>query len=231
MLLKGKTAVVFAANGAIGSAVARRFRLQTARSIFRGAIPTPSRSLALRSTPPRGWSTPPTKIRSEAYFKHLADRGETPDIVFNAIGPRAADAEYARPAATLSREKFLLPLETIVWSQFLTARTAAGALAAQNRPGSIVTLSASLSGQFIPFMSGITAACGAVEALTRTLAAEFGRAGIQDQLRQGGRNAGDPDHSRNDGANGRNDGRRPRGGRAADGDECPWAAPACRRNG
>lgn len=187
MLLKGKTAVVFAANGAIGSAVARRFRLDGAKVHISGRNSDALEKLGaeIDAAPRLVDATDENQV--QAYFKHLADRGETPDIVFNAIGPRAADAEYARPAATLSREKFLLPLETIVWSQFLTARTAAGALAAQNRPGSIVTLSASLSGQFIPFMSGITAACGAVEALTRTLAAEFGRAGIRiNCVRAGG---------------------------------------------
>jgi len=60
----------------------------------------------------------------------------------------------------------------IVGSQFLTARAAARHMVPRGR-GAIVFLSASLTGQFIPYMSGITAACGAVEALSRTLATEL----------------------------------------------------------
>jgi len=55
------------------------------------------------------------------------------------------------------------------------------------RSGSVVLLSASLSGQFVPLMSGITAACGAIEALTRTLAAELGPGGVRvNCVRAGG---------------------------------------------
>jgi hypothetical protein len=65
--------------------------------------------------------------------------------------------------------------------QFLTARVGARHMVLKSR-GAIVMLSASLSGEFIPSMSGITAACGAIEATTRTLAAEFGPSGYGELL-------------------------------------------------
>src|SRR4029450_8693468 len=106
--------------------------------------------------------------------------------LLTAIGPRAALAGYATPSTRLPVDTFLLPLTLIVGSQFLTARVAARRMAAQGR-GPIVTLSASLSGGFVPFMAGITAACGAVEAMTRSLAAEFGPDGVRlDCVRAGG---------------------------------------------
>jgi 3-oxoacyl-[acyl-carrier protein] reductase len=45
--------------------------------------------------------------------------------------------------------------------------------------GSIVMLSATLSGMTAQHMAGISAACGAVESLTRALAGDFGPAGIR----------------------------------------------------
>lgn len=187
MLLKQKTAAVFAATGAIGSAVARRLEADGATVHISGRDPEQLQKLGEEIGASWHLVDATAEADVEAYFKHLADNNQTPDIVFNGIGLRAAAGGYARPASTLTRETFLLPIETIVWSQFLTARTAATELKAKNRGGAIVLLSASLSGLFVPFMSGITAACGAVEALTRSLAAEYGRAGLRiNCVRAGG---------------------------------------------
>jgi NAD(P)-dependent dehydrogenase (short-subunit alcohol dehydrogenase family) len=186
MLLRDKTAVVFAATGAIGSAVARRFCAEGARVRMTGRDPAALRRLATEIG--ADWRQVDATDESEvqAYCESLAAAGEAPDIVFNAIGVRAVEAGFATPSAAIARDKFLLPIDTIVWSQFLTARAAAP-LMAQKGLGAVVMLSASLSGQFIPFMSGITATCGAIEALTRTLAAEYGPSGIRvNCVRAGG---------------------------------------------
>ena len=45
--------------------------------------------------------------------------------------------------------------------------------------GVIVTLSASLGKEARPFMSGVSSACGAIEAMTRGLAAELSPAGVR----------------------------------------------------
>ena len=178
MLLKDKTAVVFAATGAIGSAVARCFLAEGATVHISGRDPEALRQLGTEIGVSWQQVDATEESQVQAYYERLSANGEAPDIVFNAIGVRAAEAGFAEPSLAMTREKFLLPIQTIVWSQFLTARTAASLMAGKQR-GAIVTLSASLSGQFIPFMAGITATCGAVEALTRTLAAEFGPSGIR----------------------------------------------------
>jgi 3-oxoacyl-[acyl-carrier protein] reductase len=49
----------------------------------------------------------------------------------------------------------------------------------QQCSGAIVTLSATLSGMTAANMAGISATCGAIEAMTRSLAGEFGRAGVR----------------------------------------------------
>ncbi len=185
MLLKGKTAVVFAATGAIGTAVAARFAEEGARVFISGRDNAALQRLGNRLDVP--WEqVDATDEQQVAHHLEQVERSAGIDVVFNAIGLRAADAQYATPSTTLPFEQFLRPLQIIAGSQFLTARVAARHLLPKRR-GAIVTLSASLSGQFIPFMAGITAACGAVEAMTRTLATEFGPAGIRvNCVRAGG---------------------------------------------
>src|SRR6185436_16766746 len=88
------------------------------------------------------------------------ERGRV-DVVFNAIGLRCAEGGYALPSPTLSYAQFLLPLQVITGSHFLTARAAARHMIRQ-RAGAIVTLSASLTRLYVPCMAGITAAHAAI---------------------------------------------------------------------
>ncbi|MFY8035492.1 MAG: SDR family NAD(P)-dependent oxidoreductase, partial [Flexibacteraceae bacterium] len=112
----------------------------------------------------------------ETYLKGIAEVEGKIDIVFNGIGLRPFENGYGTPAAMLPFADFLKPLETIVGSQFLTARLASKYMTAG---GTILLLTSSLSRIKTPFMSGISAASAAIEGLTRSLAAEFGFAGIR----------------------------------------------------
>jgi NAD(P)-dependent dehydrogenase (short-subunit alcohol dehydrogenase family) len=186
MLLQDKTALVFAATGAIGSAVAAQFARHGARVYVSGRDPTALERLGQELDAAWELVDATDEAKVSEYIDRIASQTGGVDVVFNAIGLRAADAQYATPATQLELEKFLLPLRVIVGSQFLTARAAARRMAPKGR-GAIVTLSASLSGKFVPFMSGIAAACGAIEAMTRTMAAEFGPAGVRvNCVRAGG---------------------------------------------
>lgn len=186
MLLQDKTALVFAATGAIGPAVARHFATQGARVFISGrddaALKRLGQELDAR------WQVVDATDDGQVsgYIDGVAGQAEGVDVVFNAIGLRAAEAQYATASTAMPFETFLLPLRVIAGSQFLTARSAARHMVPKRR-GAIVMLSASLSGKFIPFMAGITATCGAIEAMTRTLAAEFGPAGVRvNCVRAGG---------------------------------------------
>ncbi len=185
MLLKGKTAAVFAATGAIGTAVATRLAEEGARVFVSGRDRAALQRLGNRLDAPWEQVDATDEQQVAQHLEHI-ERSAGIDIVFNAIGLRAADAGYASPSTALPFEQFLRPLQIIAGSQFITARAAAR-LMLPRQHGTIVTLSASLSGNFIPFMAGITAACGAIEAMTRTLAAELGPAGIRvNCVRSGG---------------------------------------------
>ncbi|HMR64602.1 MAG TPA: SDR family oxidoreductase, partial [Anaerolineae bacterium] len=112
------------------------------------------------------------------YVSRVAEMAGRIDGVFNAIGGRPAELGYPRPVAELPLDEFMLPLNLILGSTYLTSR-AAGLQMARQGGGSIITLSATLTGMALANMAGITTVCGAIEALTRSLAGEFGSAGVR----------------------------------------------------
>lgn len=186
MLLNNRNALIFGAGGAIGSAVARRLAAEGARVFLSGRTAPPVEAVARELGVPWACLDAGSEEAVTAWVDRIAAQVDGIDVVFNAVGPRPMEAGYAAASTTIPYARFLLPLTLIPGSQFLTARAAARHMVPRGR-GAIVFLSASLTGQFIPFMSGITAACGAVEALSRTLAAEFGPSGIRvNCVRAGG---------------------------------------------
>jgi 3-oxoacyl-[acyl-carrier protein] reductase len=114
----------------------------------------------------------------ETYVNRVVETVGGIDAVFNAIGLPPAELGYPAPSTTQDLEMFLEPARVIVGSTFVTARAAAVPMMRQGH-GPIVTLSATLSGIAAPYMAGISAACGAIEAMTRSLAGEFGPAGVR----------------------------------------------------
>ena len=178
MLLQNKNALVFAAGGAVGAAVARRFAQEGARVFLSGRSAGSLEPLALELGAPWDIVDATKEAEVAGYVERVAAQAGRVDVVFNAIGPRPAHAKYASPSTILPLDSFLTPTQTIAGAQFLTARCAARYMIRQ-RSGAIVMLSASLTGHFIPFMAGLTAACGAVEGLSRSMAAELGPHGIR----------------------------------------------------
>jgi NAD(P)-dependent dehydrogenase (short-subunit alcohol dehydrogenase family) len=171
------TALVFAAGGAIGSTAVRHLGLAGFRVLASGR----DADAVARACPPgtaveRVDATDPAQV--DAYVDRIARESGRIDVVFNAIGPRAAEAGYCVPSSALALDTFLLPLRMIVASQFLTARAAARSMRAAGR-GSIVMLSAILAARPAPLMAGISAASGAIESLGRSLAAEYGADGVR----------------------------------------------------
>jgi NAD(P)-dependent dehydrogenase (short-subunit alcohol dehydrogenase family) len=176
--LSGKHALVFTASGAIGSEVARAFAREGASVWLSGRNAAALDDLAAGIRTDGGAATvdlvdaiDPAVVT--AYVDRVTTTAGRIDAVFNGIGGRPADLGYPARATEQELALFLEPPRVILGSTFLTAR-AAGARMAEQRSGAIVTLSASLSDAAIPFMAGISATCGAIEAMSRSLAGEFG---------------------------------------------------------
>jgi NAD(P)-dependent dehydrogenase (short-subunit alcohol dehydrogenase family) len=182
MLLKEKTALVFAATGAIGRQVALSFGREGARVYVSGRDAVAAKSLADEIRRAEGWaeSAQVDATDEAAVEAHVeaAEKKAPVDVVINCIGIRVAQGAYGTPVVALPYDRFLLPLQVHAGSQFLTARAAARRMLPRGR-GVILMLSASLGIESRPFMSGISAACAAIESMTRSFAADLSPAGVR----------------------------------------------------
>lgn len=174
--LEEKTAVIFGAGGEVGGAVAKEFAAQGARVFLSGQTKTRVHDLA-KAISSGGGTAAATEVDAldeDAVNGHIHDVVATAggiDIVFNAMGPQAVEYRNATNTMELPVETFMLPLTTIVRSQFITARSVARYF---TRAGSgvIVFLTATPS-QGLSNTSAIGAAYGAIESMTRSLATDF----------------------------------------------------------
>src|SRR5258708_39159901 len=78
----------------------------------------------------------------EEYVDGIAKRTGRIDVVFNATGPLVSEYGNGKNAVDLPLEEFMVPLTTIVKSQFITARSAARQMVKQ-RSGVIIFLTGS----------------------------------------------------------------------------------------
>lgn len=174
--------MVFGAYGAIGEAVARRLARDGHQLHLVGRDAARLATLAHELAAGTHVADATDDDQVQRVFAEIAPI----ELTFTAVGPRADEHAYGRPAAAVSTEQFMRTLGVVAGAQFAVARAAALAMAPRGR-GVIITLSASLSAQFVPLMAGITAACAAVEGMTRSLAAELGPRGVRvNCVRAGG---------------------------------------------
>ena len=177
MLLEGKTAIVYGAGGAIGSAVARAYARHGA-----------SVHLAGRTVP--GCEEVARRIRQDGGTAHVArvdvlDRAAVGqhadavaaeggiDVCFNAT---ANDDVQGTPLATMPFEDFLRPVTKAVTAHFNIA-TAVGRQMTRGRRGVILVMAGGR--EAIPGLGGSHVAWAALAGLCRQLAAEFGPQGVR----------------------------------------------------
>jgi NAD(P)-dependent dehydrogenase (short-subunit alcohol dehydrogenase family) len=182
-MLEGKVAAIFAASGAVGSEVARAFARDGARVHLSARRAEALEDLASEIREDGGVAFAETvdamdRPAVDDWLGRIREEAGRLDVVFNAIGVTPARGGYGTPAVALDLETFMVPIQQHLGSQFLTSRAAAGIMAKQGH-GVILLLSASLAKEARPFMTGISAACAAIEGLTRSLAAELGPAGVR----------------------------------------------------
>jgi NAD(P)-dependent dehydrogenase (short-subunit alcohol dehydrogenase family) len=179
--LQDKTAVIFGAGGEVGAAVANAFARQGARVFLSGRTVAHVKAVA-DAIPVSGAVAGVAELDAldehavRAYLDDVAKDGRI-DIVFNATGPQAAEYGNATSTMDLPVEKFLLPISTIVASNFITARAAARHLLRQGT-GVIIFLSGTPS-QGTANTTAIGAAFGALESLTRSLAVDLSPHGVR----------------------------------------------------
>ena len=180
MLLENKNAIVYGAAGAIGGAVARAFARDGACVFLAGRTLATLEEVAADIRAHGGMAEAAQvdamdKAAVDAHADRVVAAAGSIDVSFNAV---AVDAVQGIALTELPVEDFLAPITGLCRANFLTATTAARHMTAQGA-GVIVTLSASSAKETRHQMGGFSLANAAIEALTRTLAGEFGRRGVR----------------------------------------------------
>ncbi|HVH63991.1 MAG TPA: SDR family NAD(P)-dependent oxidoreductase, partial [Candidatus Dormibacteraeota bacterium] len=134
--LKGKRAVVFGASGSIGAAFAKEFAAQGAEVFISGRTKSKIQAVA-EDIDPTGKCAHAAEVDAldehavNAYVESVVRDAGGIDVVFNAIGPLAVEYGGGKPAVRLTAAEFMVPLTTVVRSQFITASAAARQMARQ----------------------------------------------------------------------------------------------------
>jgi NADP-dependent 3-hydroxy acid dehydrogenase YdfG len=113
-----------------------------------------------------------------AYVDAIVQQHGPIDVVFNATGPLARDYGSGKNAVDLSVDQFMVPLVSIVKSQFITARAALRHMVRQHS-GVIIILTGSPARAHVEGATAIGAAFGALETLAENLALEVGTDGVR----------------------------------------------------
>jgi NAD(P)-dependent dehydrogenase (short-subunit alcohol dehydrogenase family) len=181
--LQAKRAVVFGAGGSIGAAVAREFAAEGAEVFLSGRTESNVEEVSRRITAAGGRAHAAVidaldDVAVEEYVARVARQAGGIDVIFNAVGPQPNAYGNGKHAVDLAVEEFVLPLTTIVKSQFITARAAARQMLRQ-RSGVIIFLTGSPARGHVEGATAIGAAFGAVETLRENLAVEVSPAGVR----------------------------------------------------
>jgi 3-oxoacyl-[acyl-carrier protein] reductase len=180
--LARKRALIFGAAGAIGTAVAREFAAQGA-TVFLSARRLNGIEQLAADIQEDGGIAHVAKVDAlheeavNAYLDRVVQEAGSIDIAVNLIGPQPQ--EYGNNTSTMELpvEQFVLPLTTLVASQFITARAAARHMIPRHS-GVILFVTAILSRGFAN-ATAIGSAFGAMESLLRCLATDLGPEGIR----------------------------------------------------
>src|SRR6266849_9271683 len=177
-LLKNKRAVIFGAGGAVGTAVAREFAAQGATVFLSGRTLNAVEQVAQEIHQDGGvaYAAQVDALDEQAvnaYLDRVAQEGGSIDILLNVMGPQPKDYGNGTSTLALPLEQFLLPLSTLVPSQFITARSAARHMI-QQHSGVIMFLTSTPALGVVPNVTAIGTAFGAMESLLRGLATDLG---------------------------------------------------------
>jgi 3-oxoacyl-[acyl-carrier protein] reductase len=181
-LLTHKHAVIFGAGGAIGTAVAKEFAAQGATVFLSGRTLNAVEQVAA-DIHQEGGVAYAAQVDAldeqavQAYLDRVAQEGGSIDILLNVIGPQPKDYGNGTSTLELPLEQYLLPLSTLVPSQFITARAAARHMVRQH--SGVILFVTAIPARGTANVTAIGTAFGAMESLLRCLAADLGPAGVR----------------------------------------------------
>jgi NAD(P)-dependent dehydrogenase (short-subunit alcohol dehydrogenase family) len=182
-ILHEKNAIVFGAGGSIGAAVAKEFAAEGAQVFLAGRTQSRVEDVA-RGIMATGGHAQAASVDAlddgavNAYLDRIVKQTGRIDAVFNATGPLAREYGNGKHAVNLNINEFMVPLTTVVKSQFITARAAARHMVKQHS-GVIIFLTGSPARGHVQGATAIGAAFGAIESLTENLATELGPVGVR----------------------------------------------------
>jgi NAD(P)-dependent dehydrogenase (short-subunit alcohol dehydrogenase family) len=181
-LLQDKSAVIYGASGAVGSAVARVFAQEGARVFVTGRKPEAVEALA-KEIVTAGGRAEAAQVDAldeqavEAHLDKVMKSARSVDVSFNAMGISQQGIQGI-PLAELPVDSFMLPVVAYTRGQFLTAR-AAGRRMVQQRSGVILMHTPEPARLGAPLVGGMGPAWAAMEGLSRSLSAELGPHGVR----------------------------------------------------
>jgi 3-oxoacyl-[acyl-carrier protein] reductase len=179
MLLENKNAVIYGAGGAIGSAVSRAFAREGA-NVFLAGRTLASLDAVARDISAAGGVAETAQVDAldeQSVGRHAAEVAGTVggiDVSFNLI---SVSHLQGTPLVELALDDFAGPVTTYMKTHFLTARAAARHM--DTRPGVILMMTTTPDRNAIPLVGPFGVVLAAIEALSRTLAAELGPRGIR----------------------------------------------------
>ena len=191
MLLERKTAVIYGAGGAIGSAVARAFAREGARLFLAGRTLATLDAVAKDITQAGGAADIAQvdaldRLSVEQHLSRVVEQTGSIDISFNAI---ITSISQGTPLVEMALETFTVGITEAMQTQFLTT-TAAARHMIPTRSGVILAITATPAQLPIPNSGNFGIVGAATERLCRQLAAELGPQGIRVICL---RSAGSPD--------------------------------------
>jgi 3-oxoacyl-[acyl-carrier protein] reductase len=190
LLLSNKHATIFGASGEVGTGVAKEFAAQGAEVYLSGRRLAAVERLADEIQQGGGIAHAAEvdaldESAVQTYLDGVVKEAGSIDILLNVTGPQAREYGNGTSTLNLPLEQFLLPLTTLVPSQFITARAAARHMISHHA-GVILFLTASPT-RGMANGSAIGSAFGAMESLLRCLTTDLSPHGVRVVgLRSGG---------------------------------------------
>ena len=183
MMLKNKTAIIYGAGGAIGSAVAKAFAKEGAKVFLTGRNLASVAAVAKEITAAGGVAEAAQvdaldERAVEQHMTEMVSKAGTVDISFNAITPVPQPGTQGIPIAQLPVDSFTAPITAYMRSYFLTAQAAARRMV-EKRSGVILIHTPEPARLGLPLVGGMGPAWAAMEAFNRNLSAELGSYGIR----------------------------------------------------